>query len=335
MKHYFIKRLSIAGLVLFTIPTALFAQKEKEKVEKEKSDVQQIIITKKGKENEKTVIEIDGDKVKVNGKPVESLNGDITVRLNRVRDIQALRGMRAPAPGQWNMNFDDNAISLFNEDSNRAMLGVMTDADEKGAKITSLSKGTAADKAGLKPEDIITKIDDKKMEDAEDVSEAIRGHKPGDKVTITYLRDGKEQKTTAELGNWKGVRVMSLDKNRFEIPEGFPPVPPNTPMTFEFHGNGMNWGGQPKMGLSIQDTEDGKGVKVMDVQEESAAEKAGIKENDIITQINDKDVNSADEVTKMIRENREKGSVMMKVQRGNKTQNIEVRIPRKLKTADL
>ena len=41
-------------------------------------------------------------------------------------------------------------------------------------------------------------------------------HKPGDKVTVTYLRDKKEQKATAELGRWKGYDVFSkqlLDLN--------------------------------------------------------------------------------------------------------------------------
>jgi serine protease Do len=46
-------------------------------------------------------------------------------------------------------------------------------------------------------------------------------------------------------------------------------------------------------------------------------------------------VNSADEVARIVRENREKPSIMLKIKRDGKTQNIEVKIPRKLKTADL
>jgi serine protease Do len=92
---------------------------------------------------------------------------------------------------------------------------------------------------------------------------------------------------------------------------------------------------RPRLGLSVQDAEDGKGVKVIDVDEEGNAKKAGVKEDDVIVSINDKEVNSADEVAKIVRENREKPSVMLKVKRDGKTQNIEVRMPRKLKTADL
>jgi len=74
---------------------------------------------------------------------------------------------------------------------------------------------------------------------------------------------------------------------------------------------------------------------VIDVDEESNAAKAGLKENDIITAINDKPVNSADEVARMVRESRDKPSIMLKIKRAGKIQNIEVRMPRKLKTADL
>ena len=92
---------------------------------------------------------------------------------------------------------------------------------------------------------------------------------------------------------------------------------------------------RPRLGLSIQDTEDGKGVKVLEADEDGNAGKAGIKEGDIITEIDGKKVNSADEITKIVRENKDNNSMMMKLTRDGKTHNIEVKIPRKLKTAEL
>ena len=41
-------------------------------------------------------------------------------------------------------------------------------------------------KAGLKEGDIITKIDDKKIEDPDALAKAVKEHKPGDKVSVTY-----------------------------------------------------------------------------------------------------------------------------------------------------
>ena len=101
---------------------------------------------------------------------------------------------------------------------------------------------------------------------------------------------------------------------------------------------GMNWkwsGGGPKLGISVQDTEDGKGVNVIDVDEDGNAGKAGIKEEDIITEVDGKAVNSADEIAKLMRESRDKTSVKLKLLRKGKTETVEVKIPRKLKSADL
>ncbi|MBD0299091.1 MAG: PDZ domain-containing protein, partial [Nitrososphaera sp.] len=86
---------------------------------------------------------------------------------------------------------------------------------------------------------------------------------------------------------------------------------------------------------SLKPTDDGKGVKVLEVDDESNAGKAGIKEDDIITHVNDKEVNSTDEITKAVREARDKSSMMLRVLRNGKTKNIEVRTPRRLKTTDL
>ena len=330
MKRVFINGF-FAGLALLTVPSVFAQDKTDKEKTKDKEDIQQIIITRKGNTDGKTIIEVNGDKVLVDGKEVKDKDGDVTVRTHKIKDASAYRG--AYVPGNFNFNFDmdhNNALTLFKEDENRAMLGVMTDDHEKkGAKITSITKETAAEKAGLKKDDIITKIDEDKIEDAEDVTAAIRKHKPGEKVSITFLRAGKEQKVTAELGKWKGIR-MGADNFRIMAPEVWEGVPgtPRTPFAF-----GM--GGAPKLGLSVQDTEDGKGVKVVEVDEDSNAAKAGLKEDDIITHINNEEINSADAIAKEVRASKEKASVQLKVLRNGKSQNIEVKIPRKLKTADL
>ena len=91
----------------------------------------------------------------------------------------------------------------------------------------------------------------------------------------------------------------------------------------------------PRLGMSVQDTEDGKGVKVLEVDEESNAAKAGIQKNDIITQVDDKAVNSASAISEIVRESRAKPSVRFQVLRNGKAQNIEVKVPRRLRTANL
>jgi serine protease Do len=322
MKQIMMKRLLIAGIAFVTVPTTLLAQKEKEK-EKDKEQRQHIVITRSGDLDVKTVIEINGDKIKVNGKDVKDLK-DVQVNIATTTNSNTFR---YKSPGAYNIYSDP--VSLFSEDENRAMLGVVTEGNEKGAEIQSITKESAAEKAGLKKGDVITKIGDCKIESTDDVTEAVRRHKPGDKVGVIYLRDGKELKTNAELGKWKGIKMNAVSVPRIADMGQWEAEP-------QIYGSG-NWSvsGRPKLGLSIQDTEDGVGVIVLDVEDESNAEKAGLRKDDIIVGIDDKEVKSTEDITRNMRQVKDKYTYIFRVKRGGKTENIEVKIPRKLKTAEL
>ncbi len=348
MKQIVNKISVLAIAIAFLAPVSLLAQEDnKDNAKTEKNEAEQIIITRKGDKNDKIIVEVNGDKITVNGKPMEDYkDGDLTVRRNKIKDIMAFKN------GQRNgmMNFDNNNMSFFNEDANRAMLGVTTEKVENGVEVQDVTKESAAEKAGLKSKDIITKIDGQKIEDPDGLSKAIGSHKPGDKVKVTFLRDNKEQTVTAELIQWKAMNGFNMGNGfnyKMNIPnwnmqdqqdllskiQGLPGMQRGDMGQLFNNMNGV--GGRPRLGLSIQDTEDGKGVKVLDVDGESNAQKAGIKENDIIKEIDGKAVNSADEVAKIVRESKDKSSLTFKIERDGKTQNIEVKIPRKLKTIDL
>ncbi len=324
-------------IIALMAPASLLAQKDEK--EKEKKDVQQIIITRKNDKSDKVIVEINGDKITVNGKPLDEFkekDGDLNVRIQKFKELESLA--RIPGMGSsWNFNGNMDNFRAFSEDANHAMLGVTTEKAEQGVEIQNITKESAAEKAGLKENDIITKIDDEKIDNPDELSTAIKKHKPGDKVTVTYLRDKKEHKVTAELTKWKGVNMFTTTPG-FKLDMGDMDLDKLMPNMKSLPRMNQNWswtGGGPKLGLSVQDTDDGKGVKVIEVDDESNAEKAGIKEDDIITEVDGKTVNGADEMAKIIRDSKDKVSVMIKLQRGGKTQNIEVKIPRKLKTADL
>src|SRR5258705_13023442 len=119
--------ISLIGLTAAMLaPVALLAQKEdkeaKEKGDKEKKEVQQIIVTRKGdKKDEKCVIEINGDKITVNGKPLDEYkekNGDRNVRLNNLKDIESLTFNRVGGRGGWSTDNKD-AFTFFGADENR------------------------------------------------------------------------------------------------------------------------------------------------------------------------------------------------------------------------
>jgi serine protease Do len=327
MKQYFLNAFLVAAVATVAVP--VFAQQESAKSDKKNKGTQTIVITRTGDTDEKTVIEVVGDKVLVNGKE-NNKNSNVKVNVHSYTPGVYSKAVN----GTGGSSFIYNESSFFTEDSNRAMLGIITDQDDKGAEITSITKESAAEKAGLKKGDIITQIGSKKVETTEDVSEAIRSHKPGDKVAISVLRDGKEQKLNAEMGKWKGMKINTITAPRVQMDDVHFDFPSKTMSGTNFSYS-YPYGSNLKLGLSIQDTEDSKGVKVTGVDDESNAAKAGIKENDIITHVNDKEVTAADEVSRAVRENKDKGPLRFQITRDGKSQNIEVRFPKKLKTANL
>ncbi|MFJ8943832.1 trypsin-like peptidase domain-containing protein [Streptomyces sp. NPDC102395] len=95
-----------------------------------------------------------------------------------------------------------------------AKIGASVSLEEStdGAKITDQGAGGAAAvepggpaaKAGLKPGDVITKLDDTVIDSGPTLIGEIWTHEPGDKVTITYERGGKTQTVDLTLGSRKG-----------------------------------------------------------------------------------------------------------------------------------
>ncbi|MER6158516.1 trypsin-like peptidase domain-containing protein [Streptomyces sp. NPDC001868] len=78
----------------------------------------------------------------------------------------------------------------------------ITDSGEGGAD--SITSGGPADKAGLKPGDVITKLDDHVIDSGPTLIGEIWTHLPGDKVTLTFTRDGKTQTADVTLGEREG-----------------------------------------------------------------------------------------------------------------------------------
>ncbi|MFF0012914.1 S1C family serine protease [Streptomyces sp. NPDC005374] len=95
-----------------------------------------------------------------------------------------------------------------------AKIGASVSLDDSsgGAKITtegaggsaSVESGGPAAKAGLKPGDVITKLDDSVIDSGPTLIGEIWTHKPGDKVKITYERDGKTHTVDLTLGSRTG-----------------------------------------------------------------------------------------------------------------------------------
>ncbi len=102
----------------------------------------------------------------------------------------------------------------------RALLGVSIQevtaevAKEKSLKkiegvlILEAREGSAAGEAGLRKDDVILRVDDQPVNTASELQEAVARHRPGDKVTITFKRDGATKEAQVTLKNTLGTTEL-------------------------------------------------------------------------------------------------------------------------------
>jgi serine protease Do len=313
----------------------------------ENGDQTEIVIKQKGDKDTKLILEIKNGDFFINGKPLDKFD-DQNIIIEKRKSDENISGWpeiaysRSPFREPRIINDGMMERNLENMDRQRnlqksilirmnsAFLGVSSRKAEKGgATVLEVTKGSPAEKAGIKKGDIITKLNETKIESPESLYETVRNLKPGDKVKILLTRNGKEQSVNATLD--KSEQMPKEFNYNYNYKFKMPPMPDMGDIQFD-----GNWGPrQPKLGIKAQDAEDGKGVNVLEVEDSSAAWKAGLKKGDIILQFDGSDVNSANELVDQFQEARRKSTVKVKIQRGGAPQEIEIKIPRKLKTAEL
>jgi serine protease Do len=313
------------GASLNTIAQSSAAPKSKVVPDDRKEE--SIIIRKNEKSKEKITITIDGDKITVNGKPVDeftSRNIDIVHFKQDRADAMAY----APYPPKPPIApYGSKKAMVLTSDNfmvhtNRAFLGVMTEKNDKGAVITEVTDESAAAKAGLKSGDIITKIDTSSITDASSLYKVIAKYKPNDTVSVNYIRDGKTAKTSAVLKSNTQVKVYNWSNDDYKV-HG------------DFDFDNFSIDSKPRLGAQVQDTEDDKGVKVLDVNDDSPADKAGLKNDDIITAVNGKSITSVTDIKNLLTDVKKGDTIKLSILRNNSAQTIDVKFPKDLKTSDL
>ncbi len=320
MKHFF--NVVVISAICVVVSTGAKAQDDRER--QKLNDNEEIIIMKKGDKDTKLTIEIKGADVLVNGKPLSDFNEEGIVIRKRRMGPMVLSMPRSPFRDTLFLN--KNLAFNYKFAPNKAVLGVAMEKHDEGAKITKVTKDSPAEKAGLKENDVITNIDENVITTPDDLIKVIGKLKPEAKAVVTYKRDKKEQKVTVTLAKNKSANSYSQNFDFSDLNLSMPGV--------EGYGSIIR-GQSPRLGIKAQDTEDGKGVKVLDIDERSNAEKAGVKEGDIITEFNGKAVNSAPELAEAAREARDKSPLKIKLNRNGKAHELEIKIPKKLKTANL
>ena len=275
-------------------------------------------------------ITVDGDQVMLNGEKVDPKDP----RLKKIKRINVLGGQNSsPLMG---VMLDPLAPEAPPAPMNKAFLGVSTETSSEGALVVEVSPESPAAKAGLAEDDIITQVNKDPIKKQSDLYAAIGKYKEGDKVTIEYLRDGKKNKKEIVLAKNKmeaRTEVYEFVPDNFNqnfnknIRKGY--ALPNLPNLDEIFVNTK----KPKLGISIEDLEEGNGVKITAVNEASPASKAGLKIGDIITSI---DKHEVKEVNDIKWQNFDAGQTLkLSIMRNKEVKTIEVKIPKKINSADL
>ena len=91
----------------------------------------------------------------------------------------------------------------------------------------------------------------------------------------------------------------------------------------------------PKMGISIEDVSEGAGAKVVEVTEGSAAAKAGITKNDVITAVDGAAINDVAALKEKAAQLKAGDAINIKLTREGKTKEVNVKIPKKIKKANI
>jgi serine protease Do len=288
-------------------------EKKVSKPAKDKADSSMnVTVTINGDTTENIAIVIDGDKITINGEVVDASDP----RLKKMK-----RGSVTNQP-------------------NLAFLGVATQMDPAGALIVDINETSPAAKAKLKIGDIITFVNETKIMHPEDLYTAIGKYKPNDKINLSYIRDKKSAKVTIVLEeNPNKSQGMTFEKDALDLSDldllneqgrKFKFSMPELPNIDQLMTKADK---KTKLGISVEDLETGKGVKVTNVAEDSPAAKAGIQKGDILTQLN---VAEITDVNFMKWQYYYPGQVLkITIDRKGEKRTVEVKIPKKINTADL
>jgi serine protease Do len=158
-----------------------------------------------------------------------------------------------------------------------------------GITVSTVVAGSPADQAGLKVGDTITSVDGKKVTKGTELVSDIASRKPGSKVSLAFIRNGKPQETTVTIADRAKLFAARLGEDQ--------------------EGNDESAPKQNKFGMTVRkltpemadrlEVPSGKGVIVQDVKPGSFAEDVGLGRGDVILEVNKQAVNSEEEMSRI------------------------------------
>ena len=145
--------------------------------------------------------------------------------------------------------------------------------DAHGVLVADVDAGGPADKAGVKPGDVITQLNGVRVEDGNALRNRVASTAPGSDIAVTIMRDGHEQILHAKL---------------IELKEGND--------TASSEGGSKEGTASGQLGVTVEPRRGGPGVVITDIAPGSPAAEAGLQPDDVILEVNKQAVKSAADV---------------------------------------
>lgn len=184
----------------------------------------------------------------------------------------------------------------------------------KGVLITEVAKGSPAERAGLKAEDVIVEFDNQPVEETSSFRSRVASTMPGKKVPIVVLRKGEQIKRNVEIGSTEG----QADVERF-FREGV--QRPSAGLT--------------QLGLAVQNLTDDlaerlgykgeSGVVISQVEPNSLAAEAGLEPGMLIKEVNRQPIRNTADFRQAVQKSEEGKPVLLLVLKGQYSQFITLR----------
>jgi serine protease Do len=234
------------------------------------------------------------------GGPLVNMNGEVIgINTAILSETNAYAGVGFSLPSNTVAQVYNQLIGPEHRVA-RGSIGIMFDSVENpaiarvygngsGVTVSSVVAGSPADQAGLKVGDTITTVDGKKVSKGSELVADIASRKPGAKVQLGFVRNGKQQDTTVTIADRAKLFAARLNEDDNGSDE-------STPKQSKFGVTVRKL--TPEMAERL-DMPAGKGVIVQDVKPGSFAEDVNLNRGDVILEINKQAVNNEEEFNKV------------------------------------
>ena len=178
--------------------------------------------------------------------------------------------------------------------------------NNKGVLIISVTEDGPADKAGLEKDDVVIRVDNKKVEDPQDLKNIIGFTPPDTDVEFIIIRGGKEKKVMVKVGSLQDSELADTS----DLGKQF----------------GLTVGTIDAEIADQYNVEEGKGVVVLEVKPGSPAARAGIRTGMVILEVNRTEVATVSEFNEAVKESEESKKALLLVKTGRYAQYVVLQI---------